>query len=175
LSLLKPRLVPVPKFRRSGDPVPERITMVPQVSVPSASLFQRVLGGPSAPTTGAEDVQTAAQPAPTPARAQSPEAPKKRTRNTRHPTVKPIDKPKPAGQDKPRRTRHVAHTVRDVKIVISVSREEASIWHDCAKRDGRSMSEWVRRTIFDVAKIAPRPHAERDVAMGAIDTRNSKG
>lgn len=146
------------------------------VPIPTASdtLFRRVMGNTLPPRADDGGVQMpSVPPAPEPP-VTADEAPRKPKRNTRHPTTKPLDKPKPTGQSKPRRTRHVAHTVRDVKIVVSVSREEASIWHDCAKREGRSMSEWVRRTIFDVAKVAQRPHPERDVAMGAVDVRNNK-
>ena len=149
MSILTRHIIPVPSFR---TPYPE---------------------GPDSTAPGRPTTPIAIPP------AQSeplPAEPVKRTRNTRHPTTMPVSRPKP--RPDPKRGGHpraVASTVRDVKIVISVSREEAAAWHTCAKKDERSMAEWIRRTIFDVAKVAPRPHPERDVAMGSIDSRNSKG
>lgn len=80
---------------------------------------------------------------------------------------KPTPNPKKGG-----RPRHVATTVRDVKTSISFSREEASLLTALAQDSGYGFSEWIRRVLFDVAKVAARPHPEKGMATGSIDTRN---
>ena len=167
MSILTRRIVPIPSFRTPYVDTSEVLKPQPRKPEPTVA--------PATPATESAPVA-----APEPRRVQTarvPEEPKGKRgpRNTRHPTTRPLDRPKPTPD--PRKGGHpraVASTVRDVKIVVSVSREEAAIWSALAQADGRSMAEWVRRTIFDVARVAERPHPERDVALGAIDSRNNK-
>jgi hypothetical protein len=74
---------------------------------------------------------------------------------------KPLPDPRLGG-----RPRHVAGTVRDCKVTVSLSQEEVDAMAASATRMGLSFSAWVRYMIFDVAQAVPRPHAERAPAEG---------
>ncbi len=164
MSILTRRILPIPSFRTPYVDVGEVVKpRGPAVQSPTAPATPAAPESPSAPQEASPPVQTPSV---------SEEAPRRR-RNTRRPTTRPIDMPKPKPDPrKGGRKRHNSHTVRDVKIVVSVSREEAAIWHALAQKDERPMAEWIRRMIFDVARVAERPHPEREVAMGVVDSRN---
>lgn len=80
---------------------------------------------------------------------------------------KPNPDPRKGGQP-----RHVATTVRDIRITSSFSREEAALLSALARDSGYSFSSWLRRVIFDVAKVAARPHPERGTFTGSVATEN---
>ena len=147
MSLLK-RVIPTPTFRRSPT-VPEGST-----SLPSFPLLVR------ADRTGSRD----AEPEPVPAPAPEPEPkPKPKPKNPpKSRKAKPAPDPRKGG-----RPRHNPETVRDTGATISLSREEAAALSGAAAAAGMPFSQWVRYVLFDVAKVAPRPHAERATLSGS--------
>ena len=54
-----------------------------------------------------------------------------------------------------------------VKTTISLSQEEVDVLAAAAAKSGMAFSAWVRHVIFDVARIVPRPHAERGLLEGS--------
>jgi hypothetical protein len=62
--------------------------------------------------------------------------------------------------------------VRDTGATISLSREEAAVLAAAAAAAGMPFSQWCRYILFDVAKVAARPHAERAVLTGSAIAGN---
>lgn len=150
MSLLK-RTIPTPSFRRPGDPFPTVLSP-----------------GFRAPFTRSEPPQpeVPAAPPPPPLVEEAPPLPahiakKANPKNRKGP--KPPPDPRKGG-----RPRHNAGTTRDVKATISLSQEEADIMAAAAAKDGLAFSAWIRRIIFDVARVVPRPHAERAGLEGSV-------
>lgn len=138
------RVLPVPIYRKPNE---GRSILSPEVE--------------PAPETKAKDSSASILP--------TPETPTldRKVKQPRPTGQKPKPDPKKGG-----RPRHVATTVRDIKTSISLSREEASLLAALARDSGYGFSEWIRRVLFDVAKVAARPHPEKGIASGSVDTRN---
>jgi hypothetical protein len=81
-----------------------------------------------------------------------------------HPKPKP-PKPPPDPR-KGGRPRHNPETVRDRKLTISLSVEEAEVLAGVAAASGMAFSAWIRHLCFDVARVAPRPHPENALISG---------
>ncbi len=147
MSLLK-RTIPTPTFRRGptapigGNPTP-----------PAFPLLVRAAERAQAPSVEPE-------PAPAPAPAPAPKPKPKHVGKGRNP--KPTPDPRKGG-----RPRHNPETVRDTGATISLSREEAAVLAAAAASAGMPFSAWCRYILFDVAKVAARPHAERASLTGS--------
>jgi outer membrane biosynthesis protein TonB len=141
------RTIPTPTFRR-GPSTPEGSN-----ALPSFPLLVR------ADRAGARDAEPKPEPEselpPEPKKPKPKTAPKSRK-------AKPMPDPRKGG-----RPRHNPETVRDTGATISLSREEAAALSAAAAAAGMPFSQWVRYVLFDVAKVAPRPHAERAVLSGS--------
>lgn len=149
MSLLK-RTIPIPTFRRP-DAKP------PTVPVPAfrAPFARPELVAPEAPVLPPPAPPTPADPLPSHIAKKA--VPKVRT------GVKPLPDPRKGG-----RPRHNVGTTRDVKATISLSQDEADVMSAAAAREGLAFSAWVRRIIFDVARVVQRPHAERGGLEGSV-------
>lgn len=55
--------------------------------------------------------------------------------------------------------------VRSVQVSFSVSLKEDAVIRQLAQNDGLSVSQYLRKVVFDIAKVSPRPHPERPLPM----------
>lgn len=149
MSLLT-RVLPVPIYRKPGD----------GRSILNAGAESDSEPEPEAKTS---EPATAGINLPNPA----PATLERKVKQPRPTGRKPNPDPRKGGQP-----RHVATTVRDVRITSSFSREEAALLSALARDSGYSFSSWLRRVIFDVAKVAARPHPERGTFSGSVATEN---
>lgn len=149
MSLLK-RTIPTPTFRR-GPTTPEGANPTP----PAFPLLVR-----AAERAQAQSAEPEPAPVPPPPPAPAPKPKPKHVGKGRN--AKPTPDPRKGG-----RPRHNPETVRDTGATISLSREEAAVLSAAAAAAGMPFSQWCRYILFDVAKVAARPHAERATLTGS--------
>ena len=163
MSILK-RSIPTPTFRRSEPSTVGHLPVTPLVQPIVPSMFQRTpppdpapeAPAPAPPPPPASILTT--PPAPPPAEPD----PAAKLERRKVKKAKPLPDPRKGG-----RKRHNAETTRNVKTTISLSQEEVDVLAAAAAKSGMAFSAWVRHVIFDVARIAPRPHAERGLLEGS--------